>query len=158
MIFLGIDCGTQSLKVLSWSPGTNECISASCSYDLIPGLPPGHKEQHPREWIQALGKCFSELKDQGVRMDAVRGIGVSGQQHGLVVLDQQDQVIRPAKLWNDTSTLSQCEKILERAGGIDKYASEIGNSLPPGFTASKILWIKENEPSAYGRISSIMLP
>ncbi|MFH1964058.1 MAG: FGGY family carbohydrate kinase, partial [Acidobacteriota bacterium] len=158
MIFIGIDCGTQSLKVLSWRSDTNECVSASCSYGLIPGLPPGHKEQHPREWIEALGNCIFKLKGKGVRMDLVRGIGVSGQQHGLVVLDGQDHVIRPSKLWNDTSTLSQCGEILERAGGGDEYAAEIGNSLPPGFTASKILWIKENEPSAYGRIRSIMLP
>ena len=158
MIFFGIDCGTQSLKVLAWRSDTNECVSASCSYELIPGLPPGHKEQHPREWIEALGNCILELKEKGVRMDLVRGIGVSGQQHGLVVLDGQDHVIRPSKLWNDTSTLSQCGKILELAGGGDEYAAEIGNSLPPGFTASKILWIKENEPSSYGRVRSIMLP
>ena len=158
MIFLGIDCGTQSLKVLAWRPETNECVSTSCSYELIPGLPPGHKEQHPREWIKALGDCIAELRAEGVRMDMVRGIGVSGQQHGLVVLDREDQVIRPSKLWNDTSTQPQCGRILERAGGVDRYMAEIGNSLPPGFTASKILWIKENEPSSYDRIRSIMLP
>ena len=158
MIFLGIDCGTQSLKVLAWRPETNECVSTSCSYELIPGLPPGHKEQHPGEWIKALGDCIAELRAEGVRMDMVRGIGVSGQQHGLVVLDREDQVIRPSKLWNDTSTQPQCGRILERAGGVDRYMAEIGNSLPPGFTASKILWIKENEPSSYDRIRSIMLP
>ncbi len=158
MIYLGIDCGTQSLKVLAWRAETSHCTSVSCAYDLIPGLPPGHKEQHPRDWINALGSCMLQLKDQGVPMDLVRGIGVSGQQHGLVVLDKHDQVIRPAKLWNDTSTLSQCEKIMEQAGGAEPYKEEIGNSLPPGFTASKVLWIKENEPPMYERISSMMLP
>lgn len=146
------------MKVLAWNRDTNECVSASRSYELIAGLPPGHKEQHPQEWLSALGNSLFELKDRGVPMERVGGIGVSGQQHGLVVLDAADQIIRPSKLWNDTSTQPQCETILERAGGIDEYKAEIGNSLPPGFTASKILWIKEKEPSLYRRISSMMLP
>ena len=146
------------MKVLAWNQETSECVSASRSYELLAGLPPGHKEQHPQEWLSALGDCIFELKDRGVPMDRVGGIGVSGQQHGLVVLDSDDQVIRPSKLWNDTSTLPQCEKILERAGGADEYKAEIGNSLPPGFTASKILWIREKEQSSYQRIKSIMLP
>ncbi len=158
MIFIGIDCGTQSLKVLAWSPDKDECVSSSCSYDLIPGLPPGHKEQDPREWTEALGKCMRELKGKGVDLREARGIGVSGQQHGLVVLDGEDRVIRPSKLWNDTSTGPQCQAIMERAGGMDGYKAEIGNSLPPGFTASKILWMKENEPGLYERVTSIMLP
>lgn len=99
-----------------------------------------------------------ELREKGVRMDSVAGIGVSGQQHGLVVLDRRDQVIRPAKLWNDTSTSAQCDQILSRAGGPEPYQEEIGNSLPPGFTASKILWIKEHEPDSYDKIRSLMLP
>jgi len=158
MIYLGIDCGTQSLKVLAWNRETLECLSSSSSYELISGLPPGHKEQHPGEWIKALGYCMTELRDKGVKMDSVQGIGVSGQQHGLVALDTRDQVIRPAKLWNDTSTSQQCDEILERAGGISCYQEETGNSLPPGFTASKVLWIKEHEPDSYDRIRSLMLP
>ena len=157
-MYLGIDCGTQSLKVLAWNPIDLSASSASESYDLIGNLPPGHKEQHPSNWIDALELCMGALGQQGVDLSAVRGIGVSGQQHGLVVLDSSHRVIRPAKLWNDTSTEPQCRSILEAAGGTYSYMDEIGNALPPGFTASKIAWIKEHEPDSYLRICSLMLP
>jgi xylulokinase len=158
MVSLGIDCGTQSLRVILWDTESNQVHSTSESYDLIEGLPPGYKEQHPSEWIDALEKCIHRLAQEVSQVQAVEAIGVSGQQHGLVVLDSQDRVIRPAKLWNDTSTESQCRRILEAAGGLDSYYLEIGNGLPPGFTASKILWIQDNEPELYRRIKSLMLP
>ena len=101
---------------------------------------------------------MAEFSEKGVPLSTVKGIGVSGQQHGLVVLDEADQPIRPAKLWNDTSTELQCQKIIEAVGGIEVYRSEIGNSLPPGFTASKILWIRDNEPEASRRVRSVLLP
>lgn len=158
MIYLGIDCGTQSLKVLIWDPDGKETRSVSRPYGLIEDLPPGHKEQHPGLWIEALESCMAELREDGAPMDQVAGIGVSGQQHGLVVLDSEDRVIRPAKLWNDTSTENQCRAIVESAGGLEPYREETGNSLPPGFTASKLLWIKENEFESYQRIRTLFLP
>ncbi len=157
MIYLGVDCGTQSLKVLAWDPERGAAASVARSYGLIEGLPPGHKEQHPSEWIRALEACLDELRTQ-VPLGEVRAIGVSGQQHGLVVLDAADEVVRPAKLWNDTSTQSQCDEIVAGTGGADAYRAEIGNSLPPGFTASKVLWIKRNEPENYTRIRTFFLP
>ena len=157
MIYLGIDCGTQSLKVLAWSPERGDLASASRKYGLISGLPPGHKEQHPEDWTRALDECMTDLCSR-IPAAQVRAIGVSGQQHGLVVLDGADQVIRPAKLWNDTSTQRQCDGIVERCGGIEAYRSEIGNSLPPGFTASKLLWIRQNEPGNYRKIQCFFLP
>lgn len=158
MIFLGIDCGTQSLRVVAWDAESGALDSASTIYGLIENLPPGHKEQHPSTWIEALDECLRVLRQQNVDLKAVRGIGVSGQQHGLVVLDSNHEVIRPAKLWCDTSTESQCRHILESAGGLEVYMEEIGNGLPPGFTASKISWIKENEPSRYKQIRFMLLP
>jgi len=157
MTYLGIDCGTQSLKVLAWCPERGALAAASRSYDLIAGLPPGHKEQHPQVWLEALDDCMLELRGR-IDLTDVRALGVSGQQHGLVVLDASDAVIRPAKLWNDTSTSAQCERIVAACGGIGPYQEETGNSLPPGFTASKILWIKENEPENYARVRSCLLP
>ena len=157
-MYLGVDCGTQSLKVIAWDPGSESLISSSQGYDLISGLPPGHKEQHPQTWIDALDTCMERLAGQGADLSRVRAIGVSGQQHGLVLLDRSDRVLRPAKLWNDTSTGAQCQRILDAAGGLDAYRAEIGNSLPPGFTASKILWVKENEPGAYRRTVTMLLP
>lgn len=158
MIFLGIDCGTQGLKLVAWDPDRNTIAASSKSYGLIPGLPPGHKEQEPAVWIDALEKCINALHSEGVPLSEVRGIGVSGQQHGLVVLDGEGNVLRPAKLWNDTSTEPECREIIQRAGGLETYLGEIGNSLPPGFTASKILWLKKNEPEVYERARAFMLP
>jgi xylulokinase len=158
VIYIGIDCGTQSLKAVAWEDTTGTTVAAGRTYDLIEGLPPGHKEQQPDLWIEALEACLAELKSSGVEMGAVAGIGVSGQQHGLVVLDAAQRPIRASKLWCDTSTERQCREIMAAAGGEDVYRAEIGNSLPPGFTASKILWLKQNEPDNYSRVRHILLP
>ena len=88
----------------------------------------------------------------------MRASGISGQQHGLVVLDAAHEPVRASKLWCDTSTEPQCRRIMEAAGGPAAYQKEIGNGLPPGFTASKILWLKENEPENYRRVRHILLP
>ncbi|HXK60106.1 MAG TPA: xylulokinase [Acidobacteriota bacterium] len=158
MIFIGIDCGTQSLKAIAWDPEGGKIVSASRSYGLIEGLPPGHKEQYPGVWIAALDECLEELRHKGVDMGAVAGIGVSGQQHGLVALDSNHTPVRASKLWCDTSTEPQCRRIMEVAGGREAYQAEIGNALPPGFTASKILWLKENEPENYHKARYFLLP
>jgi len=158
VIFIGIDCGTQSLKAVAWDESRGTVGSAGRSYDLIEGLPPGHKEQHPSLWIRALDDCLTELRAKGLDMEAVAGIGISGQQHGLVVLDAAHEPVRASKLWCDTSTEPQCRRIMEAAGGPSAYQKEIGNGLPPGFTASKILWLKENEPENYRRVRHILLP
>lgn len=101
---------------------------------------------------------MQELVQSRAPLDRLAAIGVSGQQHGLVVLDESHHIIRPAKLWNDTSTQTECHEIIGAAGGLDSYRSEIGNPLPPGFTASKIRWLKKNEPENYRRVRSILLP
>ena len=157
-MYLGVDCGTQSLKVIAWDPDSESLVSNSRGYDLISGLPPGHKEQDPQTWIDALDAGMDRLAGLGADLSRVRAIGVSGQQHGLVLLDRSDRVLRPAKLWNDTSTGVQCQRILDAAGGLDAYREEIGNSLPPGFTASKILWVREHEPETYRRAATMLLP
>ena len=158
MLLLGIDCGTQGLKLVAWESESNHIWTANGSYDLIGGLPPGHKEQHPQAWIDALEHCVASLQGQGLDLSRVEGIGVSGQQHGFVALDKKHEVIRPAKLWNDTSTARQCEQIMAAAGGPQAYQEEVGNLLPPGFTASKILWLKQVEPRNYERLCHILLP
>ena len=155
-MYLGIDCGTQGLKAIVYDISKGLVASAASSYDLIEGLPAGHKEQDPQIWIDALEKNMAALTKQGVELKAIKGIGVSGQQHGLVVLDENKQVIRASKLWCDTSTQSQCDEIVANSNG--KYAGEVGNGLPPGFTASKILWLKQNEPDNYNKMAHFFLP
>ncbi len=158
--FIGIDSGTQSTKTILLDGASGEIIgSASRSYDLIEGLPAGYKEQHPEGWIEAVRETIKEVLDRsGIDRNEVRGIGVSGQQHGFVALDQNDRVIRAAKLWCDTSTSLECEEIIDKLGGLDKTIAAVGNGIPAGFTASKILWLKKNEPENYRKLRWILLP
>jgi len=107
--FIGIDNGTQSTKTLIVDGETGEVLgNASKSYGLIEGLPPGHKEQDPKVWVEALHYTLKQaLKEAEIDPKCVRAIGVSGQQHGFVPLDAEGRVIRPVKLWNDTSTIEE---------------------------------------------------
>ncbi len=160
MIFLGIDCGTQSTKTiaLDWENG-EVLASAQKAYGFVPNLPPGAMEQQPKDWIDAAEQSIGEVIGKlGARKDEVRGIGVSGQQHGLVVLDKEDQVVRPAKLWNDTSTGAQCDQITNHFGGPASVVALVGNTMRTGYTAPKILWLRQNEPENWNRTQSVLLP
>lgn len=160
MISLGIDCGTQSTKCIALDLESGEILtSAQEPHSFVEGLPPGFMEQNPSEWTNAAEVTIaSVLARLGPRKAEVRCIGVSGQQHGLVVLDQDGVVIRPAKLWCDTSTTAQCRTLTEALGGADAAIEATGNAFLPGYTAPKILWIKENEPDNFRRIRSVLLP
>jgi xylulokinase len=159
-IFVGVDSGTQSTKVLLVDGDSGAVLgSGSAAHTLIPDLPPGHLEQHPEDWFTALETALKQaLTDGGVSPGDVRAIGVSGQQHGFVALDANDAVIRPAKLWCDTSTADQCATLLAKLGGLERCIALTGNGLPPGFTASKIAWLAEVEPAHYARLATVMLP
>jgi xylulokinase len=159
-LVIGIDSGTQSTKAVLVESGSGVVVaSASAPHDMIPSLPPGHKEQDPAGWLRAVERTIDQLL--GSRSDeasAVVAIGVSGQQHGLVPLDAGDHVIRPAKLWSDTSTTSQCDEITERLGGVESAIAATGNAILPGYTAPKILWLKQYEPQHYARLATVLLP
>lgn len=159
-IVLGIDSGTQSTKVLAVDAQTGRVLaSASVAYGLIPGLPPGAKEQHPHTWRDAAAKSIrAAVRQAGAGTVQVLAIGVSGQQHGFVPLDARDQVIRPAKLWCDTVTGPECEEITAALGGKQAAIRALGNAVLPGFTASKILWLKRHEPAHFKRLSTVLLP
>src|SRR5580692_3613088 len=160
MLYIGIDSGTQSTKSIVVDLETGGILATSQqNYELIPGLPAGHMEQDPRVWIDAVDKTIQACLVQiGERKDEIRAIGVSGQQHGLVVLNASSQVIRPAKLWCDTSTSEQCKEIIEEFGGETALIKLIGNTMLPGWTAPKILWLKQNEPENFEGVDSILLP
>ncbi|MCP4846916.1 MAG: xylulokinase [Verrucomicrobiaceae bacterium] len=160
MIFLGIDSGTQSTKAIALDFETGDILAnAQKGYDLIPGLPAGHLEQNPSDWLKATEEvalsCIAQL---GSRREEVAGIGVSGQQHGLVVLDANDQVIRPAKLWCDTSTSQQCGMFESEFGGASGLIELSGNAILPGYTIPKLLWLKQNEPESFAKVSTVLLP
>src|SRR5437764_12190066 len=144
-LIIVIDSGTQSTKVLVVDARDGKVLaSATQEYDLIPNLPPGAKEQHPHTWREAAASGIRRSLRQAKAVAAeVKAIGVSGQQHGFVPLDSRGEVIRPAKLWCDTATAAECEEIIEKLGGVKKTIKALGNTVPAGFTASKILWLKK---------------
>jgi xylulokinase len=159
-LLLGIDSGTQSTKVLVVDAKSGKALAAaSKAYDLIPNLPPGAKEQHPHTWRDATATAIRQaLRSAKASSGEIKAIGVSGQQHGFVPLDKNGEVIRPAKLWCDTSTAAECDEITARLGGARKTIQALGNAVLPGFTASKILWLKKHEPKNYARLASVLLP
>ena len=159
-LLLGIDSGTQSTKVLVVDARDGKVIaSAAQEYELIPNLPPGAKEQHPHTWRDAAAGAIRRALRRAKAVAAeVKAIGVSGQQHGFVPLDKAGEVIRPAKLWCDTSTVPECEEITEKLGGLKQTIRALGNAVLPGFTASKILWLKNHEPKNYQRLATVLLP
>ena len=159
-LLIGIDSGTQSTKALVVDAGNGRVLgSGARSYELIPNLPPGAKEQHPHTWRDATAKAVrAALKQAGAKTAEVKAIGVSGQQHGFVPLDAQGEVIRPAKLWCDTSTAAECGEITARLGGPKATIGKLGNAVLPGFTAPKILWLKNREPKNFKRLATILLP
>jgi xylulokinase len=157
--FIGIDSGTQGTKTIIIDNQGNTVGKASANYGLIKGLPPGHMEQHPETWREAMINTIrNALKNSQINSSQVRGIGVSGQQHGLVPLDIHGNVVRPAKLWNDTSTAQECVELTEALGGVDETIRLLGNSILPGYTAGKILWLLKNEPENYEKMATVLLP
>ena len=157
-LFIGIDSGTQSVKAIVLDLETRKVIAeARAPHALIGGLPVGHMEQHPRDWTAALDAVLGEVAAK-VDRTRVRGIGVSGQQHGFVPLDGRGEVIRPAKLWCDTSTTAECALITKKLGGPKAAIRKTGNLVLPGFTAPKILWLKRHEPANFTRLRHVLLP
>jgi xylulokinase len=159
-LILGVDSGTQSTKVLAVNARDGGVIAeASRSYGLIEGLPAGAKEQHPHTWRDAAAAAIKEaLKKAHASAPEVAAIGISGQQHGFVPLDKDGAVIRPAKLWCDTSTATECDQIMHKLGGVQCCLEHTGNAVLPGFTASKILWLKRKEPKHYAQLATVLLP
>ena len=159
-LLIGIDSGTQSTKALVMDAKDGKVLgSGAAGYDLIPNLGPGAKEQHPHTWVEATASAIRQALRQAKAVAAeVVAIGVSGQQHGFVPLDKAGDVIRPAKLWCDTSTAAECEEITDKLGGPKKTNKALGNAVLPGFTASKILWLKNHEPKNFAKLATVLLP
>ena len=148
-LFLGIDVGTQSVKALIYDAELDEVLARS-SVPLDVQTPrPGAMEQDPRAWLDAAeGSVAQVLADPAVEPGDVQGIGVSGQQHGFVALDAAGKVIRPAKLWCDMETAPEAEEL----------SQAWGRPVPAGYTASKVLWLKQHEPEQFSRLDRALLP
>ena len=155
MLYIGIDLGTSAMKLLLMDATGRIQNVVSKEYPLeFPH--PGWSQQKPEDWARALLEGIPELL-AGFDGTQVAGIGAGGQMHGLVVLDEHDNVIRPAILWNDGRTAKQVD-YLNNEIGKEKLSSLTANIAFAGFTAPKILWLKENEPENFARIAKIMLP
>ena len=155
MLFIGIDLGTSAVKLLLMDAQGNILKIISKEYAL--SFPhPGWSEQNPTDWYDQTMLGLKELLE-GCDKSSVAGISFGGQMHGLVALDANDQVIRPAILWNDGRTTKQVA-YLNDVIGKEKLSSYTANIAFAGFTAPKILWMKEEEPENFARIAKIMLP
>ncbi len=159
-VAIGVDSGTQSTKVLLLDIETGRVLGrGQAPHAMIAGLEAGASEQDPSVWIEALETALSSaLKESSIDPGSVRAIGVSGQQHGFVPLGEDNRPIRPAKLWNDTSTVAETEAILQALGGPAAFIEKLGINLAVGFTASKILWLKRREPGNFARLRTVLLP
>jgi xylulokinase len=155
--FLGVDTSTTSSKALLIDEAGAVVAIASSPHTLQTPRPLW-SEQDPPEWWQAVCVSIrSVLKKAGVKAETVAAIGLTGQMHGLVLLDDVGEVLRPAILWNDQRTQAQCDEIHSRIGR-EKFIQITGNVALTGFTAPKILWVKENEPEIYAKAAHVLLP
>ena len=154
-LYIGMDLGTSASKLLLMDASGRICNTVVKEYPLeFPQ--PGWSQQHPEDWKKALLEGIPELI-AGHDAASIKGIGIGGQMHGLVVLDENDQVIRPAILWNDGRTADQVD-YLNNFIGKAKLSELTANIAFAGFTAPKILWMKEREPELFAKIAKIMLP
>ena len=153
--YIGIDLGTSSVKLLLVGADGQIFNSITKEYPIFYPQS-GWSEQNPEDWLKATVDGMEELLNGHSRYE-VKGVSFGGQMHGLVLLDEEDNVIRPAILWNDGRTQKQTE-YLNTVIGQEKLSRYIANIAFAGFTAPKILWVKENEPENFARIAKIMLP
>jgi len=157
-VYLGVDIGTSGTKTLAVRSDGTILAEASAEYPVYHPQPLW-SEQDPEDWWRATIKTIrAVVKKAKLKAADVRGIGLSGQMHGSVFLDKDHQVIRRALLWNDQRTAAECAEIERRAGGRNKLIKMVANPALTGFTAPKILWLRNNEPRNFDKTVKVLLP
>jgi xylulokinase len=157
MYFLGIDTSTTSSKALLINEA-GDVIAAASSPHTLQTPKPLWSEQNPLEWWEAVTASInSVLEKAGISAERIAAVGLTGQMHGLVLLGEAGNILRPAILWNDQRTQSQCDEIHRRIGK-EKFIQITGNIALTGFTAPKILWVKENEADVFAKAKHVLLP
>lgn len=156
--FLGIDVSTTGAKALIVDEQGRVIATHTTEYPLSTPKPLWSEQQPGDWWNGACASIQAALHAAGLTGDQISAVGLTGQMHGLVMLDKADHVLRPAILWNDQRTGPQCEAITAKVGGLDRLLQLIGNQVLPGFTAPKIVWVRENEPDVYDKTAHILLP
>src|SRR5437762_9978020 len=156
---LGIDIGTSGTKTLICDENGTVLATATAEHPIF-SPKPGWSEQNPEDWWKATCKATAAvMKRAKVRATDIGGVGLSGQMHGSVFLaDGSTKPLRPALLWNDKRTAKQCDEITAKAGGREALIDLVANPALTGFTAPKILWVRENEPKVYEKTRHILLP
>ena len=156
--YLGIDIGTSGTKSLLIDAAGNPIAEATATYPLATPKPLW-TEQNPDDWWNATkSTVIAVVKKARVKSHEVRAIGLSGQMHGSVFLNARGKVIRPALLWNDQRTSAECDEITQRAGGRDALIRMVANPALTGFTAPKLLWLRNHEPKNYDSLRYLLLP
>jgi len=156
-ILLGVDLGTSGVKVLAINEQGKTLASTNVTYPLIQPRA-GWSEQNPDDWWNGTVEAIqSILQDPAVPAESVVALSLSGQMHGSVFLDSDNRIIRHPILWNDTRTFRECQLITETIGE-ENLISLVGNPALEGFTLPKVLWLRENEPEHFGKLSTLMLP
>jgi xylulokinase len=160
MFAIGVDSGTQSTKVLIVDADSGRVLGrGQAPHAMVPDLKPGQSEQDPATWVEAMRTALAAaLRQAGVDPGQAVAMGVSGQQHGFVPLGPDGIPLRPAKLWNDTSTVAENEALIATLGGTHAAIDKLGLCPAVGFTASKILWLKRHEPKNFARLEFVLLP
>jgi len=155
---LGIDIGTSGTKTLICDEDGKVLATATAEYPLY-SPKPGWSEQDPLDWWDATCKTAkAALKKAKLKPADIGGIGLSGQMHGSVFLGDAEKPLRPALLWNDQRTAAQCAEIEAKAGGRERLIEMVANPALTGFTAPKILWVRDVEPKVYAKTKKILLP
>ncbi len=152
-LLAGLDVGTSSVKGLLVDPRDGAVVARAEVAHALSTPRPGWSEQDPEDWWTGAEAVLAQLRRAGT----IAGIGLTGQMHGLVALDADDRVLRPAILWNDGRTAAECAEI-ESLIGLDSLVALTGNRALPGFTAPKLRWLARHEPEVYGRIAHVLLP
>ncbi|GJH42342.1 xylulokinase [Pasteurella canis] len=158
-MYIGLDCGTQGTKAIVVDSQQKKVIAVGYAAHEIIENSEGRREQQPQWWTAALVRAFHEaIKLAKIEPHLIKGIGVSGQQHGLVMLDENDQPLYNAKLWCDTETAAENAEFIQLLGGNEQAFAQLGIMPQTGYTASKIAWFRKHYPEQYQRIAKIMLP
>jgi xylulokinase len=158
---LGIDLGTTGVKAVLFDAESGAALSSAfCPYPLLHPRP-GWAEQQPEEWwnstVSAIRSCVAGGRELGVDNASVRGIGLSGQMHGVVLLDSENVVLRPAIIWADQRSDAECRQITEQVGA-SRLIELVSNPALTGFSLPKLLWIRNHEPEIFARATTLLLP
>lgn len=151
--YLGIDIGTSGTKAVCFDKDGKVVASAYAEYELLT-IRTGYSEERPSDWWEAVKKTIKDITKAGFK---IKGIGLSGQMHGLVILDKEDKVLRNSIIWCDNRAILEAEELASNFGN-ERLKAITGNEVVPAFTLAKLLWVKNNEPDIYRKINKVMLP